>query len=84
MPQTLIESLRNSLIAAQCSPDPALRQLALRRYDLAWRAIAHAGGEAQEELHARLFGMLPSDWPLWVERYRPAQGRSALSRARAG
>jgi hypothetical protein len=84
MPHALLESLRNALIAAHYSDEPALRRLALSRYDAAWRAISRGDRDAQPELHARLYRMLPSDWPLWVECYRRAPATVPLSRARAG
>ena len=65
-----LESFRHILIAAVLDPDPSLRRLALRRYDRAWRAIAELGLQEQQRLDAMLHAMLPSDWPLWVERYR--------------
>ena len=68
MSLALLEPLRHTLIAAQLRPDPALRRLALARYDQAWRSIDRL--PEREDLHERLYRMLPSDWPLWVERYR--------------
>jgi hypothetical protein len=83
MSQHPLDSFRNALIAAQCSGEPALRRLALRRFDLAWRSIA-AGTEAEQSvLHERLYAMLPSDWPLWIERYRPCAARAGLSSSAA-
>ena len=79
MSQQLLDSFRNALIAAQCSGEPALRRLALRRFDLAWQSIAASGDVEQPVMHERLYAMLPSDWPLWIERYRPRAQRTALS-----
>ena len=66
-----LEALRHALIAAQLRPDPGLRQLAVLRYVAVDNAIAARPLRERADMHAELLAMLPSEWPLWVERFRP-------------
>jgi hypothetical protein len=47
-----------------------VRRLALARYEVACRAIDALPARQRAERQQQLYRMLPSDWPLWVERHR--------------
>ena len=85
MTLSLLEPLRQAILGAIACPDPALRALAVRRFDAISRLLALMPPRARIHLEGQIFRMQPSDWPLWVEdtrspRHRAASRRSLLAK----
>ena len=72
-----LEALRQSLIAVQLRPESNLLELAVLRYIAVDRAIAQRPIGERAALQALVLAMLPSEWPLWVERFRPFRRSAA-------
>lgn len=80
MTPELFKPLHNAIIWAQCCADPLLWQEALQRFDAIDRALESLAGSERLDLEERLFRMLPSDWPLWLETCRGSSVSSAPGR----
>lgn len=76
----LLDPLRQAILGAIACPDPALRALAVRRFDAISRLVALMPPRARVHLEGQIFRMQPSDWPLWVEDSRSQRHRTASRR----
>jgi len=70
MTPSLLQSLENSIISAQHFPDPIVWAEAARRFDVLDREIGKLTESERAGVHERLYRLLPSDWPLWMELCR--------------
>jgi hypothetical protein len=70
MTPDIFKPLHTALIWAQRCADPLLWSEAVRRFDLLDRRLGELPCRERLALEERLFRMLPSDWPLWLESCR--------------
>ena len=78
MTPDIFKPLHNAIIWAQHCADPLIWREAMRRFDAADRALGGLPCRDRLHLEERLYGMLPSDWPLWMESCH--QSMSAMQR----
>ena len=72
MTPSLLQPLLNAIIGAHLSDDPALWSEASRRFLALDDQMDTLPLLEREVLEHRLYRMLPSDWPLWMESSRYA------------
>jgi len=70
MTPEILKPLHNVIIWAQQCADPLLWHEAARRFEDCDRALLALPPPERWRLEEQLFGMLPSDWPLWMESSR--------------
>ena len=70
MTPDIFKPLHNAIIWAQHCADPLIWSEAVRRFDAADRALGGLSSRERLDLEERLYHMLPSDWPLWMESCR--------------
>lgn len=78
MTPPLLQSLENSIISAQHFPDPIVWAEAARRFEVLDREIGNLAESERVRLQERLYRLLPSDWPLWMELCRCSHEDLAL------
>jgi len=70
MTPEILRPLHNVIIWAQQCADPLLWHEAARRFHDCDRALLALPILERSRLEEQLYGMLPSDWPLWMESSR--------------